>query len=153
MQILVVSPFSEDEEAIRLSLEEEHWGLAAVQSCDEARSLIRNHRQSLLVVCRDELPDGGWRDLIAELAVAGEKMELIVVSRCADEHLWAEVLNVGGFDLISTPLVPYEVQRVIRSALESAHGQQGPQLARPAKPCGIETGGAEQAIGARAGRR
>ena len=37
---------------------------------------------------------------------------LIVFSRLADERLWAEVLNLGGFDVLMTPFEPEEVLRV-----------------------------------------
>jgi hypothetical protein len=38
---------------------------------------------------------------------------LIVAARTADARLWADVLNMGGYDL---PLVPYESDEVIRIA-------------------------------------
>jgi hypothetical protein len=37
---------------------------------------------------------------------------LIVFSCLADEFLWAEVLNLGGFDVRMTPFEPEEVLRV-----------------------------------------
>jgi hypothetical protein len=36
----------------------------------------------------------------------------IVFSCLADEFLWAEVLNLGGFDVLMTPFEPEEVLRV-----------------------------------------
>jgi DNA-binding response OmpR family regulator len=41
---------------------------------------------------------------------------LIVTSRTADEHLWAEVLNIGGYDVLPQPFNRDEVERVVAAA-------------------------------------
>lgn len=41
---------------------------------------------------------------------------LLVVSRYADERLWAEVLNLGGYDVLLKPFEPMEVTRVVAAA-------------------------------------
>jgi len=41
---------------------------------------------------------------------------LIVASRLADERLWAEVLNLGGYDVLLKPFEPAELRRVIGNA-------------------------------------
>jgi DNA-binding response OmpR family regulator len=57
--------------------------------------------------------------------------QLVVTSRLADDHLWAEVLNIGGFDVLARPLDRDEVERVVASAsrhFETRHLRE----ARPA---------------------
>jgi DNA-binding response OmpR family regulator len=39
-----------------------------------------------------------------------------VTSRLADDRLWAEVLNIGGYDVLAKPFVPAEVFRTISLA-------------------------------------
>jgi hypothetical protein len=39
-----------------------------------------------------------------------------VTSSCADEYLWAEVLNLGGFDVIAQPFNPEELRHILLSA-------------------------------------
>ena len=41
---------------------------------------------------------------------------LIVTSHAGDDALWAEVLNLGGYDVLAQPFDPSEVARVITSA-------------------------------------
>jgi FixJ family two-component response regulator len=41
---------------------------------------------------------------------------LIVTSGLADAHLWAEVLNLGGYDVLAKPFDDQEVQRVVAGA-------------------------------------
>ena len=40
----------------------------------------------------------------------------IVTSRLADDALWAEVLNVGGYDLLLKPFRAEEVIRMVHAA-------------------------------------
>jgi hypothetical protein len=42
---------------------------------------------------------------------------LVVASHCADEFLWAEVLNLGGYDVLAQPFEDGDVLRVLASAL------------------------------------
>jgi DNA-binding response OmpR family regulator len=42
--------------------------------------------------------------------------KLIVTSRLADERLWSEVLNLGGFDVLAQPFNPREALRCIGEA-------------------------------------
>jgi DNA-binding NtrC family response regulator len=70
-----------------------------------------------LVICDHRLPDGGWKSVLAALDSMEDRPVLIVSSRLADERLWAEVLNLGAFDLLlGSPFVPEEVLRVTESA-------------------------------------
>jgi hypothetical protein len=41
---------------------------------------------------------------------------MIVTSRLADERLWAEVLNLGGYHLLAKPFDASEVVRVVGTA-------------------------------------
>ena len=58
---------------------------------------------------------GSWQELIEEAQAAQSLM--IVVSRHADERLWAEVLNLGGFDVLALPFDRDELRRSVSSAL------------------------------------
>jgi DNA-binding response OmpR family regulator len=44
---------------------------------------------------------------------------LILTSEIDDERLWAEVLNLGGFDVLLKPLDPKELFRVASMAYRS----------------------------------
>ena len=44
---------------------------------------------------------------------------LVVTSRLADDRLWAEVLNLGGWDVLSTPFEAAELIRVLFAASPS----------------------------------
>ena len=46
---------------------------------------------------------------------------LIVISQLADEHLWAEALNLGVYDVLAKPLDDIEIVRVLSLALNHRH--------------------------------
>jgi DNA-binding response OmpR family regulator len=81
----------------------------------DAIAQIRNDPIAV-VLSEAELPDGSWRDLIAGLRLIASPPSLIVISRLADACLWAEVLNLGGYDLLLKPLDCMEVRRVVEAA-------------------------------------
>ena len=90
----------------------------SVVSCadvQQARRAIRSHAPNI-VVCEAQVGESGnWRELLEE-AQAAQSL-LLVVSRHADERLWAEVLNLGGFDVLALPFERDELRRALSSAL------------------------------------
>jgi len=59
---------------------------------------------------------------MSAMTLSEHASHLIVTTRLADECLWAEVLNLGGFDLISKPFYEKEVTWVMESARRHWHG-------------------------------
>ncbi len=102
------------------------WALAASRfvvqhaaTCRDAMAQIRFH-QVAVVLSEAELPDGSWRDLIAGIDAVTALPPLIVVSTFADGCLWAEVLNLGGYDLLLKPLDCTEARCVVEAAARPA---------------------------------
>lgn len=69
-----------------------------------------------VIVCERELPDGDWRDVLEVASSLLSPPPVIVTSRLADEHLWVEVLNLGGHDVLAKPLDKQEVSRSLNLA-------------------------------------
>jgi DNA-binding response OmpR family regulator len=134
ISVLLVSPFVEDFDVLRLAFRAFglDWRLLAARDCREAwRDL---HRDKVdVVVVEAEFPDGiAWRDLIREIAEMHGCQAVVVASRLADDNLWAEVLNLGGYDLLVKPFDRDELVRVIamaarHSAQKQARSEQSPQ--------------------------
>jgi DNA-binding response OmpR family regulator len=66
--------------------------------------------------CERDHAEGNWKDLLNTTASLPAPPNLIVFSGLADESVWAKVLNLGGFDVLTTPFEPEEVLRVAFSA-------------------------------------
>jgi DNA-binding response OmpR family regulator len=69
------------------------------------------------VFCECTLPDGTWKEILARTGSLAEPPPVVVTSRLADDYLWAEVLNLGGYDVLAKPLMAEEVRRVLASIL------------------------------------
>jgi DNA-binding NtrC family response regulator len=84
-------------------------------------------RERVDVVIVDSTPpdDHRWKSVLNAIDCGGSGQPLIVASHFADEFLWAEVLNLGGFDVLSEPFDEEEVVRVFDGALRE-------RLRRPA---------------------
>lgn len=82
------------------------------RTCGEAIDAFRRTSPPI-VICDRDLRDGDWRELWDILARDPMPPMFIVTSRLADDALWAEVLNIGGYDLL---LKPFRAEEVIRMA-------------------------------------
>jgi DNA-binding response OmpR family regulator len=115
INVLAVSSVEEDHRDFLKIVEELPFLVTVTRDCRGAASqLDRQHFG--IVVCDCNLPDGEWTDLLQKISTEPEPPLLIVSSRLADDQLWAEVLNVGAFDLLMTPFSRQEVRHVLTTA-------------------------------------
>lgn len=114
--ILLISQYREDGDFLREVLTKFACPLETTDSWQKAKTVIQYHVLSV-VLTESELPDGTWRDVLSSLNQVPHPPLLIVVSRLADERLWADVLNRCGFDVLAKPFARDEVTRVIGHAL------------------------------------
>ena len=89
-----------------------------VRACsnDEVLKAVKRYRVSAVLFDHDT-HTGHWQALLRDFAGIDRAPALIICSRRADERLWAEVLNLGGFDVLITPLQRDEVTRVVCAAV------------------------------------
>jgi len=133
--VLAVSPSSAERVRLRKILSRENWRLNEASDCCEALALLRNENVPVLLCERDHA-DGNWEDLLKATAGMPARPNLIVFSRLADEALWAEVLNLGGFDVLTTPFEPEEVLRIALAAWSRWQCDFGASTARGAEAAG-----------------
>jgi DNA-binding response OmpR family regulator len=112
---LAISPIIEDLLFLEQKFQAVDWKLYIAHTYRDALIELRYVRVPI-VLCECQLPDGNWKDVLSQLAPMLERPRLIVVSHDADERLWSEVLNLGGFDLLATPFREAELVFAIGSA-------------------------------------
>lgn len=122
--LMAVLAAREDRAALQRIIGPSRWDLQWTGTCREAIDVFRRARPAI-VICDRDLADGDWRQLWDILGRAPKPPMFIVTSRLADDALWAEVLNVGGYDLLLKPFRAEEVIRMVHSAA------MDPPLARP----------------------
>ena len=122
---LLISPFEADLLFLRRMFDDANWRLFTAHTCKEGMAQL-DHEQIPIVICEAQLADGSWKDLLSRLAPILEPPRVIVASDRADERLWSEVLNLGGFDLVATPFRQVEVGYAIGSAwVDWKYGRAG----------------------------
>jgi DNA-binding response OmpR family regulator len=108
LAVLSVSGLAEDHVALRHVLSHSNWLLHCARTQHEALECLRS-AQVAVVICECDLPDGSWKSLLAEIESLDNCPVLVVSSRAADDYLWAEVLNLGGCDVLAKPFDAREV--------------------------------------------
>jgi DNA-binding response OmpR family regulator len=115
VSVLAVSPADEDHVLLEHVFSHSNWKFDRVHTCQKALEFLKRAEISV-VICTAQLPDGTWKDLLGELKHQPAPPRLIVASRLADDSLWGEVLDYGGYDVLGKPFDPGEVIRVVSLA-------------------------------------
>ncbi len=113
--VLAISPLGEDHTFLGNIFSHSKWRLLNARTWRDARGLLE-HEPVPVVICESNLPDATWKDVLDEISEMPAAPLLIVSSRMVDERLWAEVLNLGGYDLLMKPFESAEVFRVVSLA-------------------------------------
>jgi DNA-binding NtrC family response regulator len=139
--ILAVGKCKEARDSLKEIIGRSRWRLLEAESLQEARAVLALGPVPI-VLCDCRLPDGDWQRLLAETEKLPEPPLLVVASRNADDSLWAEVLNLGGYDVLDVPFDRREVVRVLGVAW--LHWKEGrPRIpAVSASPVTIAAAGA-----------
>ena len=114
-KILTISPTLEDHDALRRILQEPDWSITCAFSYQQALACLCRDRMDI-ILCDCHLPDGAWRDILSHIAAMTQPPSVIVMSATADANLRAEVRTLGGYQLLSKPFLPEEVERVVSAA-------------------------------------
>jgi len=115
VKVLLVSPLDENHRFLAQILRHSKWRYYFARSRAEAIAFLRDNAVPVLI-CEADLIDGTWRDLLDETTRIEPAPLLIVTSRLADDALWAEVLNLGGYNVLAQPFDSREVFRVVGNA-------------------------------------
>lgn len=113
--VLSVSSDEKDHHALHEIVDELPFLLTTAWTCREAARCL-DMEPFGIVLCECKLPDGNWVEILNRTSGTLEPPLLIVTSRLADASLWAEVLNLGGYDLLAKPFNRQEVRHVLTSA-------------------------------------
>jgi DNA-binding response OmpR family regulator len=118
---LLVSPFESDHTVLNLVFSASNWKLQSVHDSEAARFLM-SQETIPVVICN--LRNCDWKALLEAGAQLPHPPKLIVSSRLMDEHTWAEVLNLGGHDVLATPFDAREVFRSVSMAWHSWQNEE-----------------------------
>src|SRR5690349_774363 len=101
--------------ALRRMLEHSRWTLIEASTVEEASATLRECI-SVVLICEAELPDGTWIELLNRAQSLSAPPPVIVTARQADDDLWMQVLNRGGYNVLGKPFSEREVFEMISVA-------------------------------------
>lgn len=88
------------------------WSIGQAGNFTTGLKHLRKGRVQV-VLCERDFADGDWRSLLTAIQTLNHPPALVVATAQADEYLWAEVLNLGGYDVLPKPFDIIEVRRVV----------------------------------------
>lgn len=91
-------------------------GWTVYQATDRSEAAARLNEINIAVV----IADRDWREFLASTSAYDDAPTVIVTAPFADEPLWAEVLNLGGYDVLAQPFDSNEVSRIVQGAFRQA---------------------------------
>jgi DNA-binding response OmpR family regulator len=109
--VLALCPYASDRVRLRDIFRKHCVRLFEAVSWRDGEGLARYRPE--IVICEAILPDGDWKLVLQGTSTLKDSPRVIVISSNANASLWVEVLNLGGYDLLSKPLVEEEVVRVV----------------------------------------
>ncbi|MGO4884426.1 MAG: response regulator [Bryobacteraceae bacterium] len=115
VNVLLISPFDEDHQHVRDILKHSNWQQHSAHTQKEAFDFLREN-VAPVAICESRLPDGNWQEVLAQFSRMQCPPLLVVTSRMADERLWSEVLNLGGYNVLAKPLNTKELLHVAGTA-------------------------------------
>ncbi len=90
--------------------------ILTASSCGEAAERLHDEPAVRLVLTDLALPDGSWFDVLNRVGDLSATVAVVVCARVADERLWTQVLEAGGFDVLVEPYQDREVHRILAAA-------------------------------------
>ena len=103
--VLAIFPVGEDCELLTSILGPANWQVHFIRTLEEARVALRASSFGVVMSAASFSDSHCWKDLLREMQDLASPPPLIVADRLADERLWAEVLNLGGYDLLARVVV------------------------------------------------
>jgi DNA-binding NtrC family response regulator len=114
-QVLCVCGHRDDARKLSLMLNALPVALEHARTLAQARAKLLNTDYDV-VLTESSFPGGTWLDVLHLVREAPRDVRVIVTDPQADARFWAEVLNLGAFDLLTQPFEEHEVRRIVQNA-------------------------------------
>ena len=114
-RILFLSGRPEDARHLTQMLQQLPLVLDHASTVHQARGKLQQKEYDV-VLTEAALPDGNWLDVLHLTRESPRETQVIVTDPQADARFWAEVLNLGAYDLLAQPFYEPEVRRILYNA-------------------------------------
>src|SRR3954467_5687027 len=115
VKALAIGSFEQDRPLLQDIFRNLGWTLFEASNHRHAMQHLQRHAIEV-VIAESDVPNWNWKKVLSDLRRLAQPPQLIVASRAADDYLWSEVLNIGGYDVLPQPFERDEVERVVAAA-------------------------------------
>jgi len=123
VRVLAILPNPADRSCLAEIAAREKWNLRMASDCESALEILKHNPPEVIVCARDVKPSG-WREAMGALGTQAPGISIILATPANDDRLWLEVIERGGFDVITTPLHENRVVETVRLAWRQS-GRRG----------------------------
>jgi len=100
--LLIVTSRTEDVEELRSLLRETPWELVDASRMEDPAVALKGAPVPILLFDRDTA-GASWQVAMKRLIKSRRGVCVVLLSSVADQYLWDEVVQHGGFDLLTRP--------------------------------------------------
>ena len=114
ISVLLVGARNPRCDEIEMFLNHTRWYVQRARNVAEAQVILSRHPVQV-ILCEETLVDGSWRDVL-NAAERCDKPASVVLIAPINNRTWAEVLSLGGYDLLPVPCSAHELYSVVPAA-------------------------------------
>lgn len=118
--MLAVMPNDSDRHALSRIADKAKWHIEFAANYDSAVELLRSHKFAVILCDRDLSSAINWREAVEKLAGIAPGSSVMLTSPVNDDVLWQEVIDRGGYDVLTKPFHEERVVRSVRFACSSS---------------------------------
>jgi FixJ family two-component response regulator len=100
--LLILTARAEDLGELTELLAESPWELTSVPQLEDAAVALKSATAPILLFDRDTA-GASWRETVKRLVKSRRQACVVLLSNVSDQYLWDEVVQQGGFDLLTRP--------------------------------------------------
>ena len=115
VRILMLSRSESDCAVVQRVGNEQGWSVRFAASIEEAAPVVAREGFEVILCDRDQA-EHPWREVLDRILAACPGARVLLLSPVNDTFLWREVVQRGGYDVLSTPLKEKSVIQIINSA-------------------------------------
>ena len=131
--LLSVSSREEDHASLRRILCDTNWEVVEVSVGRDANTKLLAHKMPVVIFAANVF-DGEWNLLLAAARQLPDPPKLIVSLRAVNDRFWAEMPNLGCYDVLARPYMAEEVRRVVGLAWNRWNRECENRFAHPKPP-------------------
>jgi DNA-binding NtrC family response regulator len=117
--ILMASSDAESRRAIAESLRGTQFLPVFAGNIGEGAELLRR-LPVCLILCEENLPDGGYQELLRETEDCGAAVPLVVLSRAGEWDEYLRAIRLGAMDMITPPYHRSIIQALLRRVFQES---------------------------------